>query len=184
MKARMPKRTEQLDVLLSGDEIARRCRELGEQITRDYAGCELHVIAVLKGSFMFLADLVRQIDLEVSIDFLGLSSYGSRKETSGVVRMTSDLSLPIEGRHVLVVEDIIDTGLTMKYLLENLRTRHPESLGVCALLDKSANRRVEVPIDYVGFEIPDEFVIGYGLDDAEFSRHLPYIGVVRQPDDT
>lgn len=180
----MSKRRDELDVLLSAEQIQQRCRELGEQITEDYAGDDIHVIAVLKGSFMFLADLVRQIDLEVSIDFLGLSSYGSRKETSGVVRMTSDLSNPIEGRHVLVVEDIIDTGLTMNYLLENLRTRRPESLAVCSLLDKSGNRRIDVPIDYIGFEIPDEFVIGYGLDDAEFSRHLPYIGVVPQTDES
>ena len=174
----------ELEVLLSADQIDERCRALGEKITGRYAGEELHVIAVLRGSFMFLADLVRQIDLEVSIDFLGLSSYGSRKATSGVVRMTSDLSLPIQNRHVLVVEDIIDTGLTMKYLLDNLQTRSPKSLATCTLLDKPSNRRVDVPIDYVGFEIPDEFVIGYGLDDAEFSRHLPYIGVVPQPDES
>ncbi len=180
----MSRRRQDLDVLLDEDEIAERCRELGEKITRDYAGEEIHVIAVLKGSFMFLADLVRHIELEVSIDFLGLSSYGSRKETSGVVRMTSDLALPIQDRHVLVVEDIIDTGLTMKYLLENLQTRKPASVGICTLLDKASNRQVDVPIDYTGFEIPDKFVIGYGLDDAEFSRHLPYIGVVPQPGDS
>lgn len=180
----MPKTNRNLDVLLSEEQIQRRCRELGAELTEAYRGEDIHVISVLKGSFMFLADLVRHIDLEVSIDFLGLSSYGSRKETSGVVRMTSDLALPIEGRHVVVVEDIIDTGLTMKYLLENLQTRRPESLAICTLLDKSANRRVDVPIDYTGFEIADEFVIGYGLDDAEFSRHLPYIGVATQNDET
>ena len=167
-----------LEVLISAEEIQARCEELGKAITEAYPGESLHVIAVLKGSFMFLADLVRQIDLDVSIDFLGLSSYGSRKATSGVVRMTSDLALPIQGRHVLVVEDIIDTGLTMKYLLDNLQTRRPASLATCTLLDKPPNRRVDVQIDYVGFEIPDEFVIGYGLDDREFSRHLPYVGVV------
>ncbi len=176
----MRNRSRNLEVLLSAEEIEQRCAELGEQISHDYGDREVHVIAVLKGSFMFLADLVRNISLDVSIDFLGLSSYGSRKATSGVVRMTSDLSLPIQGRSVIVVEDIIDTGLTMKYLLENLQTRKPESIAVCTLLDKPSNRRVEVPIDYVGFEIPDEFVIGYGLDDAEFSRHLPYIGVVKE----
>ncbi len=180
----MTKRTEHLEVLISAEQIEARCKELGAQITEDFAGEELHVIGVLNGAFVFLADLVRQIKLDVSIDFLGLSSYGSRKETSGVVRMDSDLSLPIEGRHVLVVEDIIDTGLTMNYLLENLETRRPASMSVCTLLNKSADRRADVPIDYVGFEIPDEFVIGYGLDDAEFSRHLPYIGVVPQPDES
>lgn len=172
----MRQRNQDMEVMISADEIAQRCRELGEAITRDFDGEEIHVIAVLKGSFLFLADLVRQIDLDVSIDFLGLSSYGSRRASSGVVRMTSDLSLPIKGRHVLVVEDIVDTGLTMKYLVDNLETRMPASLSVCTLLDKPVNRQVEVPIEYVGFEIPDAFVVGYGLDDAEFSRHIPYIG--------
>ena len=174
---------EDLEVLISADEIEERCRELGAAITRDFDGEELHVIGVLKGSFIFLSDLVRHIDLDVSIDFLGLSSYGSRRETSGVVRVDSDLSMPIEDRNVLIVEDIIDTGLTMNYLLENLETRHPRALSVCSLLDKPENRSVEVPIDYRGFEIPDKFVIGYGLDDAEFSRHIPYVGVVPTPDD-
>ncbi len=178
------KRSRKLDVLLSEEKIQQRCQELGAQITDDFAGEELHVIAVLKGSFMFLADLVRHIKLDVSMDFLGLSSYGSRKETSGVVRMTSDLSLPIEGRHVVIVEDIIDTGLTMSYLLDNLKTRRPASMAICTLLNKGTNRRIDVPIEYTGFDISDEFVIGYGLDDAEFSRHLPYIGVVRQKDET
>ncbi len=179
----MESRGKKLDVLLSAEQLDQRCRQLGEEISRDYAGEELHAVAVLKGSFMFLADLVRYIDVDVSIDFLGLSSYGSRKATSGVVRMTSDLALPIKERHVLIVEDIIDTGLTMKYLLDNLKTRMPRSLATCTLLDKPSNRRVDVPVDYVGFEIPDKFVIGYGLDDAEFSRHLPYIGVVSQDKD-
>lgn len=178
-----PPRRQDLDVLLSAEQIRTRCRELGDEISADFAPDDIHVIGVLKGAFLFLSDLVRQIELEVSIDFLGLSSYGSRQETSGVVRMTSDLSLPIKDRHVLIVEDIIDTGLTMNYLLQNLKTRKPKSVSVCTLLDKSSNRQVDVPIDYVGFEIPDEFVIGYGLDDAEFSRHLPYIGVVPDADD-
>ncbi len=175
----MRKRHQDMDVLISAEALQQRCRELGEQITADFEGEEIHVIAVLKGSFIFLADLVRHIDLDVSIDFLGLSSYGSRRESSGVVRMTSDLAIPIKGRHVVVVEDIIDTGLTMKYLLENMKTRMPASLKICTLLDKPENRQVDVPIDYVGFEVPDAFVVGYGLDDAEFSRHIPYIGVVQ-----
>lgn len=177
----MRARTEKLDVLLSEEEIRRRCQELGAEITARYAGEEVHVIGVLKGAFMFTADLVRHIDLDVSMDFLGLSSYGSRTESSGVVRMTSDLSVPIKGRHVIVVEDIVDTGLTMKYLLENLRTRMPKSLAVATLLHKPSNAKVEVDLDFVGFVVGDEFVIGYGLDDAEFSRHLPYIGVVNNP---
>lgn len=177
----MRHRTDKLGVLLSEEEIQQRCKELGAEITEKYAGEEVHVIGVLKGAFMFTADLVRHIDLDVSMDFLGLSSYGSRTESSGVVRMTSDLSVPIKGRHVIVVEDIVDTGLTMKYLLENLRTRMPKSLAVATLLHKPSNAKVEVDLDFVGFEVGDEFVIGYGLDDAEFSRHLPYIGVVKNP---
>lgn len=179
----MRKQNRDLDILISEEEIEQRCRELGAQLTEAYSGRELHVIGVLKGSFVFLADLIRRIELDLTIDFLGLSSYGSRRETSGVVRMTSDLALPIKGRDVLVVEDIIDTGLTMKYLLDNLRTRMPASLAICTLLDKPANRQVDVPVDYVGFEVPDAFVVGYGLDDAEFSRQLPYIGVVETSDD-
>ncbi|MFU8805685.1 MAG: hypoxanthine phosphoribosyltransferase, partial [Bradymonadaceae bacterium] len=154
----------QIDVMISAEEIEKRCAELGAQITKEFEGKSLHVVTVLKGSFMFVADLVRHIDLDVSIDFLGLSSYGSSQETSGVVRMTSDLSVPIKDKHVLVVEDIIDTGLTMKYLLENLRTRHPATIKVCSLLIKPSNHRIEVPVEYVGFTIPNEFVIGYGLD--------------------
>ncbi|MBA2663471.1 MAG: hypoxanthine phosphoribosyltransferase [Bradymonadaceae bacterium] len=167
-----------LRVLISAEEIDARCKELGAQITKDYAGQSVHLVGVLKGCVMFLSDLARQIDLDVSIDFLGLSSYGASQQTSGVVRMTSDLSVPIKDRHVLVVEDIIDTGLTMKYLLDNLRTRLPASVAVCTLLYKPENLRTEVPIEYIGFTIPNEFVIGYGLDYAELYRNLPYIGVV------
>ena len=167
-----------IEELISSKAIQERCAELGAQITRDFAGKPIHLIGVLKGSFLFLADLVRHIELDVSVDFLGLSSYGDSMETSGVVRMTSDLSAPIKGRDVIVVEDIIDTGLTIKYLLENLGTRMPNSITVCTLLYKPDNLRVDVPMDYVGFTIPDKFVIGYGLDYAELYRNLPYIGVV------
>ena len=153
---------------------------MAEQITADFEGEEVHVIGVLKGCFVFLADLVRYIDLDVSIDFLGLSSYGDSTKSSGVVRMTQDLSEPIEGKNVLVVEDIVDTGLTMKYLLENLQTRHPKSLSVATLLHKPEGQTVDVPIAYKGFTIPDKFVIGYGLDYAELYRNLPYIGYVPQ----
>lgn len=171
-----------VEVMISEDEIQARVAELGAQITRDFKGQSLHIIGVLKGCFMFLADLSRHIDLECSMDFLGLSSYGSRTASSGVVRMTQDLSHPIEGRHVLLVEDIIDTGLTMKYLIDNLQTRKPESVSVCSLLHKPSNQHIEVPLHYVGFEIPNKFVIGYGLDYAELYRNLPFIGLVRRPD--
>jgi hypoxanthine phosphoribosyltransferase len=170
-----------LDVLISQEDLESRIAELGEQIGEDYGDEPIHVIAVLKGSFMFLADLVRAIPSDrVSVDFLGLSSYGDSTKSSGVVRMTQDLSSPIEGRNVLIVEDIIDTGLTMKYLIENLTTRRPKSLEICTLLDKPDNSVVEVDYRYVGFTIPNEFVIGYGLDYAERFRNVPFIGVVRQ----
>lgn len=172
-----------IKVMITADEIQQRCRELGAQITKDYAGKSIHLIGVLKGSYPYLADLARYIDLEVSIDFLGLSSYGSSEQTSGVVRMTSDLSIPIKDRHVVIVEDIIDTGLTMRYLLDNLATRKPASVAITSLLYKEGNLQTEVSIDYVGFTIPNEFVIGYGLDYREFYRNLPYIGVVVDADE-
>ena len=171
-------KSEDIEVLISAEEIAERNREMAEQIEADYADSKLHVIGVLKGCFVFLADLVRRLDLDVSVDFLGLSSSGDTTKSSGVVRMTQDLSEPIEGKQVLVVEDIIDTGLTMKYLLENLQTRHPESVSICTLLHKPDNQRVEVTIHYKGFTIPDRFVVGYGLDYAEYYRNLPFIGYV------
>jgi hypoxanthine phosphoribosyltransferase len=167
-----------IETLLSSEQIAERVAALGAQITRDYADKDsLVLIAVLKGSFVFLADLVRAIDLPCTVDFLGLSSYGSSLETSGVVRVTQDLTQPVKGKHVLVVEDIVDTGLTMKYLLDNLATRMPASIGVASLLHKPARSRVNVPIDYIGFEIPDAFVVGYGLDYDGKLRNLPFIGV-------
>ncbi|QED25998.1 hypoxanthine phosphoribosyltransferase [Microvenator marinus] len=170
-----------LDVLLSTEEINTRTKELAALITEEFkADNDLHVICVLKGSFLFFADLVREIELDLTVDFLGLSSYGDSTESSGVVRLTQDLSKPIKGRNVLIVEDIIDTGLTMKYLVENLSTRGPKCVKVCTLLHKPDNRTVEVQMDYIGFEIPNEFVIGYGLDYAEKFRNLPFIGVVRK----
>lgn len=169
--------------MLSAEEIEARVAELGAQITRDFKGQSIHIVGVLKGCFVFLADLVRHIDLECTVDFLGLSSYGSRTESSGVVRMTQDLSSPIAGKHVLLVEDIVDTGLTMKYLIDNMQTRRPESISVCTLLHKPSNQHIEVPIHYVGFTIPNKFVIGYGLDYAEIYRNLPFIGLVKNPDE-
>ncbi len=167
-----------MDVLISEEDLAARVRELGEQITRDYQGRSLVVVGVLKGSFIFLADLVRAIDLPISIDFIGISSYQGTS-TSGVVQITSDLTRPIEGKDVLLVEDIVDTGLSMRYLLDNLATRRPSSLQVCALLEKPSRARVTVPIDYLGFVIGDEFVVGYGLDWDGRMRNLPFVGVPR-----
>ena len=167
-----------IEVLISQEELTARISELGRQITEAYRDAgPLVLIGVLKGSFIFLADLFRQIDLPAEVDFLGLSSYGDSQETSGVVRVTQDLSRSIEGKHVLVVEDIVDTGLTMQYLLENLATRRPVSIRIASLLHKPARSQVPIDIDYLGFEIPDRFVIGYGLDFQAKFRNLPYIGV-------
>lgn len=165
-------------VMISSAEIAARVQQMGAQIRADYADRELIVVGVLKGSFVFMADLVRAIDGPLRCDFLGLSSYGSATESSGVVAITKDLGDPVENREVLVIEDIIDTGLTMAYLLENLRTRRPHSVRIASLLSKPARRRIEVPIDYLGFTIEDRFVVGYGLDYDGLYRNLPYIGVV------
>jgi hypoxanthine phosphoribosyltransferase len=167
-----------VEVMLSEEQLRRRIAEMGAEITRDYEGQPLKLVGVLKGSFMFMADLARAIDLPIKVDFIGTTSYQGTK-TSGVVRITSDLSRPIDGEHVLLVEDIVDTGLTMKYLLENLATRHPASVKVCALLEKPSRAKVQVALDYKGFSIPDEFVVGYGLDWDGRLRNLPYIGVVK-----
>jgi hypoxanthine phosphoribosyltransferase len=165
--------------LLSRETIAKRVSELGQQIRRDYEGKELVLVGVLKGSFLFIADLAREIaGHDVLIDFLGLASYGDSTSSSGVVQITSDLTKPIQDKHVLVVEDIVDTGLTMEYLLDNLRTRHPASVKLCSLLHKPDRAVKKIPIDYLGFTIPDLFVIGYGLDYAQRYRNLPYIGVL------
>jgi len=167
-----------ISTLIDAEKISARVREMGAQITKDYAGKEIVLVPVLKGSFVFAADLARHIDLSVSIDFLGLRSYGDGTKSSGVVQITSDLTKPIEGKHVIVIEDIVDTGLTMQYLFENLETRHPASVKLASLLHKPARTTVEIKIDYLGFTIDDVFVIGYGLDYAEKYRNLPFIGVV------
>ncbi len=172
--------TERLVTLLSTEQIAARVRELGAQITQDYAGKSLVLVCVLKGSFVFAADLARAIELPVRIDFLGVRSYGVDTETSGVVQITNDLSRPIEHEHVLLVEDIVDTGLTVAHLFDLLRTRGPASARLCALLHKPARARVQVKIDYLGFTIEDRFVVGFGLDFAERYRNLPYIGVIER----
>lgn len=165
-------------VLITEEEIRDKIDELAARIRKDYEGKELVVVGILKGCVMFLADLARRIDLPMSIGFMGLRSYGSATETSGVVEITADLSHPIQDKDVLVVEDIVDTGLTMQYLLENLSTRRPRSLKVCSLLVKPERKRVEVPLDYVGFVVPDRFVFGYGLDRDQKGRNLPYIAYV------
>jgi hypoxanthine phosphoribosyltransferase len=168
------------EVLLSEEQIAAKVAELGARISADYAGRELTLVSVLKGSLPFMADLMRRIDVPLRIDLMEVSSYGGTStESSGLVRILKDLSAPIDGRDVLLVEDIIDTGLTLNYLLRYLRGKNPRSITVCALLDKPARRLVEIPIGYVGFEIPDEFVIGYGLDFGEVYRNLRFVGVLR-----
>lgn len=170
----------EVDVLIPAETLRQRVLALGEQITRDYAGKSLVLVCVLKGSFIFAADLARAIDLPVAIEFLGLKSYGDSQATSGVVQITSDLARPVEGKEVLIVEDIVDTGLTLDYLRNNLATRRPASVKVCALLHKPSRTRVEVPIDYLGFSIDDVFVVGYGLDWAQRYRNLPFVGAVRK----
>lgn len=165
-------------VLVSPAALEARVDELAGQITADYAGQELLLVGVLKGAVFFMADLARRIEVPCALDFMAVSSYGSSTDSSGVVRILKDLDTEIEGRHVLIVEDIIDSGLTLSYLLKNLRSRKPASLEICALLTKPARRRTNIECRYVGFEIPDEFVVGYGLDFAERYRTLDFIGVL------
>lgn len=165
-------------VLITQDRLQQRISELGRDISQAYADKDLAVIAILKGSFIFAADLLRAIDITVTIDFMGISSYGDQPG-SGVVRITKDLEEIITGRNVLLVEDIIDTGLTASYLLRVLKQRNPASVEICALLDKSARRIIDLPIAYRGFDIPDLFVVGYGMDYQQRYRNLPFIGVLR-----
>lgn len=166
-------------VLIETDTLQARVRELAEQISRDYEGRPLVLVGVLKGAVMFLMDLARNINLPLELDFMATSSYGASSETSGIVRILKDLDASIEGKDVLIIEDIVDTGLTLRYVIENLTTRQPRSIRVCGLLVKERARAQEVPVDYVGFRIPDQFVVGYGLDYAERYRNLPYIGVLK-----
>ena len=166
--------------VVSADVLHARIKELGAQITADYAGRAPLLVGVLKGAFMFMSDLSRAIDLPVEFDFMAVSSYGSATRSSGVVRIIKDLDLDLTGRHVLIVEDIVDSGLTLQYLFRNLGARNPASLEVCALLTKPDRRKVELPTRYVGFEIPDKFAIGYGLDVAERYRNLPYVAALTE----
>lgn len=167
-------------VLITQEEIAERVRELGQALSRDYAGKDPLLVGVLKGAVVFLADLMRVADIPLAADFIALSSYGSTTRSSGVVKITADLSISIEDRHVVIVEDIIDSGRTISYLKRNLQTRHPASLRVMALLDKVERREVDVELDYVGFTIPNEFVVGYGLDYHGLYRNLPCIAALEE----
>lgn len=167
------------EILLTKEQIAARITEIGEQISADYAGKEILMIGVLRGAVIFMADLARAITVPVALDFMAVSSYGTSTTSSGVVRILKDLDEAVQGRHVLVVEDIVDTGLTLNYLLDNLKSREPASIKLCTLLNKPDRRKAEVNIDYNGFNIPDEFVIGYGLDYAEKYRNLPFIGILK-----
>ena len=169
-------------VLISAEELQAKVAELGAQVSRDYAGKDLVMVGVLRGAVVFIADLLRNLSVPCEIDFMAVSSYGSSRDSSGVVRILKDLDDSIEGRDVLVVEDIVDSGLTLSYLMRNLQARDPASLEVCALLTKPERRRVEVPIRYTGFEIPNEFVVGYGLDYAQRYRNLDHVALL--PEDT
>jgi len=165
-------------ILISEEQIRAKVAELGQQITVDYRGRDLMLVGVLKGAVVFMVDLARAINLPVEIDFMATSSYGASTESSGVVRILKDLDRSIDGRNILIVEDIVDTGLTLKYLKEILSDRNPASIRICALLNKRKARKADVHLDYVGFEIPDEFVVGYGLDYGEVYRNLPFVGVL------
>jgi len=167
------------EILIDEGAIRAKVAELGTQVTRDYAGRDLVLVSILKGALPFLADLMRQIPLPLALDFMEVSSYGNATSSSGVVRILKDLAKPIEGRHVLIVEDILDTGHTLGHILEHLETKRPASIRLCALLDKPARRVVPIDVDYRGFEIADKFVVGYGLDYAERYRNLPFIGVLK-----
>lgn len=168
------------EILISEEAIKAKISELGAKITGDYEGKELLLVCVLKGAVIFVSDLMRRIDLPLDIDFMAISSYGSETKSSGVVRILKDLNTGIEGKHVLIVEDIIDSGLTLSYLVDNLRSRGPESVEICTILDKPERRTIDLDIKYTGFQVPDEFVVGYGLDYAEKYRNLPYIAVLKE----
>jgi hypoxanthine phosphoribosyltransferase len=168
------------EILIDSDELRARVAELGEEITADYTGRDLLLIGVLKGAVFFIADLMRHLQVPCEVDFMAISSYGAGTDSSGVVRILKDLDINIAERNVLVVEDIIDSGRTLRYLMRNLQARQPASIEVCALLTKPARREIDVPVRYLGFEIPNRFVVGYGLDFAERYRNLPYVGVLNE----
>ena len=169
---------ERISVLLSEEEVDKRIQEIGEQISKDYAGEQVHLVCVLRGGVFFLCELAKRITVPVSLDFMSVSSYGSDTKSSGVVKIVKDLDDSLADKNVIVVEDIVDSGRTLSYLLEMLKDRGPKSMKLCTLLDKPDRRVVDVKVDYTGFQIPDEFVVGYGLDYAQKYRNLPYIGIV------
>lgn len=173
---------ERVSVLLSEAEVDARIQAMGEQISKDYAGKQVHLLCVLKGGSFFLCELAKRITVPVSLDFMSVSSYGGETKSSGIVKIVKDLDDPIKGKHVIVVEDIVDSGRTLSYLMEMLKKREPESLALCTLLDKPERRVTDVHVDYTGFQIPDEFVVGYGLDYDQRYRNLPYIGIVHIDD--
>lgn len=168
------------ETMISEEQLKQKVQELGKRIEKDFEGEELLVVGILKGASVFVADLIRTINLDVNIDFMSVSSYGNSTESSGTVKIIKDLDVDIEGKNVLIVEDIIDSGLTLSNLVAALNTRNPKSLKLCTLLDKPQRRKVNIPVDYVGFVIEDKFIVGYGIDYAEKYRNLPYIGVVGQ----
>lgn len=172
-------RADMAEILLEEAQIQERVRDLGRQIAEDYSGKNLLVVGILKGAIVFLADLLRSIDLKARLDFMAVSSYGDAVQSSGIVRILKDLEQSLEGKDVLIVEDIVDSGLTLNYLVQNLQSRRPASLKVCTFLDKPERRKVDVRVDYLGFSIPDKFVVGYGLDYAEKYRNLPFVGVLK-----
>jgi hypoxanthine phosphoribosyltransferase len=174
-----PSREQIGEILVQPDDLRQRIRAIAEQVNEDYKGENLLLVGVLKGAIFFLADLMRQLEIECEVDFMAVSSYGSSTESSGVVRILKDLDTPIENRHVLVVEDIVDSGLTLSYLMKNLGARNPASLEVCAMLVKPSRFKIDPDLRYVGFEIPDKFVVGYGLDHAQQLRNLPYVAALK-----
>lgn len=171
---------DKLDVLISREELTERIKELGAQISKDYEGKEICLICVLKGGVMFLVDLSKEIKVPCTMDFMAVSSYGNENVSSGIVKIVKDLDEPIEGKHLLIVEDIIDSGRTLSYLMNILKERKPASIKICTLLDKPEQRVVDVDVEYVGFKIPDKFVLGYGLDYKQFLRNIPYIAVMKE----
>jgi hypoxanthine phosphoribosyltransferase len=175
--------TEKIKVMITEEEVDAKIQEIGDMISRDYAGKQVHLVCVLKGGSFFMCELAKRITIPVSLDFMSVSSYGNETKSSGVIKIIKDLDEPLRGKEVLVIEDIIDSGRTLSYLLEMLKDRGPASLRLCTLLDKPSRRMVDVEVNYTGFQIPDKFVVGYGLDYEQRYRNLPYIGVVELEED-